>query len=147
MSKIDIIIDRLAGVRSTPARPGVSRAWRACCPAHQPEGPRAGRSPALSVAESNDGAVLLHCFAGCEAGEIAGALGLELADLFPGGEGRGIAGGPAGWLSVAALLDRAEHAVSLAAAGGSWWDALDAVGAAKSAARAAARADARGGCR
>lgn len=51
--------------------------WSARCPAHDDKG------PSLSVRETPEGAVLLHCFAGCEAGEIVGAMGLELHDLFP----------------------------------------------------------------
>ena len=33
--------------------------WQGRCPAH------ADRSPSLSVAEGQDGRVLVHCFAGC----------------------------------------------------------------------------------
>ena len=145
MSRYDHFLSRLAGVRKAPARAGIARAHRACCPVHQPEGPRAGRSPALSVAESeSSGAVLLHCHACCSTHEIAGALGIELADLFPdsdsGGDGGvGIAGGPAGWAGVAALLDAAGDAVANAAVSGDWYTALSAVDAAKRAARAAMR--------
>lgn len=113
MSKIDIILPRLSGVRKAPARAGIVQAYRACCPAHQPEGPRPGRSPALSVAWSESGGVLLHCFAGCSVDEIAGAAGVELTDLFPdGGNGPGIPGGPAGWASVAALADAVADAAA-----------------------------------
>lgn len=139
MGKIDIILPRLAGVRKAPARAGIVQAYRACCPAHQTEGPK-GRSPSLSVAESESGGVLLHCFAGCSVDEIAGAAGVELTDLFPdGGGGSGIPGGPSGWAAVAALLDAAGDAVANAAAGGDWYAALSAVDAAKKAARAAMR--------
>ncbi len=52
--------------------------WRACCPAH------GGRNPtALSIGLGDDGRVLLKCWHGCGADEVAGALGLELQDLFP----------------------------------------------------------------
>jgi len=51
--------------------------WQACCPAHEDKG------PSLALRELDDGRVLLHCFAGCAAGDIVGALGLELGDLFP----------------------------------------------------------------
>lgn len=37
----------------------------------------------MSIRETPEGAVLLHCFAGCTVSEIAGAIGLELSDLFP----------------------------------------------------------------
>jgi hypothetical protein len=114
MGKIDIILPRLSGVRKAPARTGIVQAYRACCPAHQPEGPKPGRSPALSVAETEAGGVLLHCFAGCSADEIAGAAGVELTDLFPGssGGGGGIPGGPAGWASAAALADAVADAAA-----------------------------------
>jgi len=51
--------------------------WSARCPAHP------DKSPSLSVRETPDGAVLLHCFGGCETAEIVASLGLELSDLFP----------------------------------------------------------------
>ena len=52
--------------------------WRARCPAHD------GKSrDSLSVAVADDGRLLIHCFAGCEALEIVQAVGLELSDLFP----------------------------------------------------------------
>lgn len=141
MDKIDIILPRLSGVRKAPARAGIAQAYRACCPAHQAEGPKPGRSPSLSVAESENGAVLLHCFAGCSVHEIAGAVGIELTDLFNdgGSGGSGIVGGPSGWAAVAALLDAAGDAVANASAGGDWYAALAAVDAAKSAARQAMR--------
>jgi hypothetical protein len=51
--------------------------WQARCPAHD------DRGPSLSVRELDDGRVLVHCFAGCSAGEVVGAVGFELSDLFP----------------------------------------------------------------
>jgi len=51
--------------------------WSARCPAHP------DKSPSLSVRETPDGAVLLHCFGGCETAEIVASMGLELSDLFP----------------------------------------------------------------
>ncbi|MBE7562242.1 hypothetical protein H7F10_04560 [Acidithiobacillus sp. HP-6] len=51
--------------------------WMAKCPAHN------DRRPSLSVRETEDGTVLLHCFAGCGAQEITSALGLSGSDLFP----------------------------------------------------------------
>lgn len=49
----------------------------ACCPAHD------DRTPSLHIAEGEDGRALIYCFAGCTAGEIVDALGLEMRDLFP----------------------------------------------------------------
>ena len=58
------------------------RGW--LCPAHD------DRNASLSVAEGDDGRVLVKCFAGCSVEEIVAELGLEMRDLFdqpPGGEG------------------------------------------------------------
>lgn len=51
--------------------------WSARCPAHDDKG------PSLSIRETEDGRVLVHCFAGCTVHEIVQAVGLELSDLFP----------------------------------------------------------------
>lgn len=70
MSAAAKILDRLQGVRQTgPGR------WLARCPAHE------DRSPSLSIREIDD-RVLLHCFGGCEVGDVLAALGLDLRDLF-----------------------------------------------------------------
>jgi hypothetical protein len=66
------VVSRLEGVRKT----GPDR-YIAKCPAHE------DRSPSLSVRELADGRILLHCFAGCDVGAIAAALGLQLSALFP----------------------------------------------------------------
>lgn len=72
MNPIDQVLDRLEKVRKR--QPGQ---WSACCPAHVDKG------PSLSVRETPDGAVLLHCFAGCEVQDVVSALGLRLNELFP----------------------------------------------------------------
>lgn len=51
--------------------------WSARCPAHD------DRGPSLSVRETPDGAVLLHCFAGCPVDAVVGAMGFDLSNLFP----------------------------------------------------------------
>lgn len=51
--------------------------WLACCPAHE------DRSPSLSVAETDDGRVLVHCFAGCSVENVIGAVGVGFDELFP----------------------------------------------------------------
>jgi hypothetical protein len=66
------LLDRLERVKQT----GSGR-WFARCPAHE------DRSPSLSVRELDDGRLLLHCFGGCEVGDVLAAVGLSLADLFP----------------------------------------------------------------
>ena len=72
-SPIDTILSRLDRVKSTG--PGK---WQALCPAHD------DRKPSLSIREADDHKVLLKCWSGCGASEIVSALGLSLADLFPG---------------------------------------------------------------
>lgn len=72
MAPIDRVLPVLSKVRRRQ-----SGQWSACCPAHDDNG------PSLSVRETPEGAVLLHCFAGCGVSEIVGAIGLELHDLFP----------------------------------------------------------------
>ena len=37
----------------------------------------------LSVTQADDGRILLHCFCGCSAADVLGALGLSLADIMP----------------------------------------------------------------
>lgn len=71
-SPIDNLLSRLDGVKRT----GQDR-WQARCPAH------GDRHASLSVRETDSGAVLVHCFAGCAVHEVVGAIGLELSDLFP----------------------------------------------------------------
>lgn len=72
MSKIDNLLTRLQGVRKTG-----NNSWIARCCAHN------DKSPSLTIAERDDGRVLIHCFAGCSADEVMGAVGLELKDLMP----------------------------------------------------------------
>lgn len=52
--------------------------WRADCP----NGHDKARG-SLSIGEADDGRTLLHCFACGDVRGILGAVGLELADLFP----------------------------------------------------------------
>ena len=66
------LIARLDGLRRT----GAGR-WLARCPAHD------DRRPSLSVAELDDGRVLLHCFGGCAIENVLDAVGLTFSDLFP----------------------------------------------------------------
>jgi len=72
MTPIENTLSRLEKVRQR--QPGQ---WSARCPAH------ADKGPSLSVRETPEGSVLLHCFAGCEVAEIVAAMGFELNDLFP----------------------------------------------------------------
>jgi len=70
----------------TPAERFVSRlgkargrngSWTAQCPAHE------DKSPSLSVRETEDGRVLVHCFGGCDVQSVLGAVGMDMTDLFP----------------------------------------------------------------
>ncbi len=67
-----VLLGRLDKVRAA----GAGR-WIAACPAHD------DKSPSLSVRETDDGRVLVHCFAGCGAADVVVAAGLSLSDLFP----------------------------------------------------------------
>ena len=51
--------------------------WMACCPSHD------DRSPSLSIRETDDGRVLIHCWSGCGAADVLGAVGLDFDALFP----------------------------------------------------------------
>lgn len=68
----ELVLSRLSKVRVRGPEQ-----WSAQCPAHE------DRGPSLSVKETPDGRVLVHCFAGCSVDEVVGVLGLELTDLFP----------------------------------------------------------------
>lgn len=72
LSPAQTLLSRLDAVRGT----GRDQ-WLARCPGHD------DGSPSLSVRELGDGRVLLHCFAGCEPGEVLGALNMRMGDLFP----------------------------------------------------------------
>lgn len=72
---IDTVLARLDGHM---LRENGRDRWRACCPAHGGSNPSA-----LSIGIGQDDAVLLKCWQGCSVDQVAQALGLELADLFP----------------------------------------------------------------
>ncbi|MGE3771480.1 MAG: DNA primase [Gammaproteobacteria bacterium] len=70
MTAADTLIARLEKVKATGPD-----AWVASCPAHE------DRRPSLSIRQIED-RVLVHCWAGCGAGDVVAAVGLSLADLF-----------------------------------------------------------------
>lgn len=72
---IDTVLERLGPFK---LRENGRDRWRAICPAHGGSNPSA-----LSVGIRADDAVLLKCWHGCSADQVARALGLELSDLFP----------------------------------------------------------------
>ena len=69
-SPIERVLMRLENVRKSGS------GFKACCPAHN------DTQPSLSVAEGDDGRVLLRCHAGCSTGEVCRAIGLKFEDLF-----------------------------------------------------------------
>lgn len=69
---VDILLAKLEKVKRT----GTDR-YQARCPAHDDKG------PSLAIRESESGAILIHCFAGCSVHEVLGAIGMDMADLFP----------------------------------------------------------------
>lgn len=71
--KTDAFLAQLDKVRGGNGR------WMACCPAHD------DRTPSLTIAEGDDGRVLLHCFGGCSPGAVVAAVGMKLSDLMPEG--------------------------------------------------------------
>jgi hypothetical protein len=66
------VLRKLDGVRETQ-----KESWTARCPAHDDS------TPSLSVSVGDNGAVVLHCHAGCTFDEICAALQVRPADLFP----------------------------------------------------------------
>lgn len=73
--QLETILTRLVGVRS---RAG---GWTARCPNHD------DRNNSLSISESDDGRVLIHCFVSCPTTEIMKKIGLTMAYLDPDREG------------------------------------------------------------
>jgi len=71
------VLDRLEGVKGIAD----SGKWTAFCPAH--ERPSQGHTPSLSITQSDSGAVLLCCHAGCTIEQICGTLDMPVSALFP----------------------------------------------------------------
>jgi hypothetical protein len=65
------LLNKLEKVKGSKGR------WTACCPAH------GDKSPSLAITETDDGRILLKCFAGCSAQQVVEAVGMDLTDLFP----------------------------------------------------------------
>lgn len=72
IANIHALLDRLDKVKPTR-----SDSWEACCPAHD------DRNPSMNIRLTDDGKILVKCWAGCGAADIVAAVGLSLADLFP----------------------------------------------------------------
>ncbi len=69
---IDQLFTRLEKIRRT----GDGK-WLACCPAHN------DKTPSLAIKQTEDGKILIHCFAGCDVESIVSSIDLSLADLMP----------------------------------------------------------------
>ena len=67
--ELEAFLSRLEKVR------GKNGSYTACCPAHR------DKSPSLAIRQDGE-RILLHCFAGCSAYDVVGAVGLTLSDLF-----------------------------------------------------------------
>lgn len=104
MEVADSLLERLEGVR-----PNGRGRWMARCPVHE------DRSPSLSIRETDDGTILLHCFAQCPATDVVTAIGLTLADLFPVGPKSHHRPAPrrCRGLSARETLDAVSHALSV----------------------------------
>lgn len=112
------VLARATGpIRALPPVPGTIRRCRTYCPSHQAEGPRQGRTRSLSVAETDQGATVLHCHAGCSAAEVVSAVGLSLASLFPPRSSTSGAPVRASWWGVMAPLDEARCLIARVKAG------------------------------
>lgn len=55
------------------------RGYKACCPVHN------DKNPSMTITESDDGKVLIHCFScGARGTDVVEALGLPASELFSG---------------------------------------------------------------
>lgn len=61
-------IETIAKALSTKAKKKHGGGWMTCCPTH------ADRTPSLSIDESSEGKLLIHCFAGCPSRDVMRAL-------------------------------------------------------------------------
>jgi putative DNA primase/helicase len=68
---IENVLSRLEGARSS------GDGWTALCPSH------ADKTPSLSISESEDGKVLIHCHGGCQTEDVLSSVGLSMSDLMP----------------------------------------------------------------
>lgn len=105
---IDLLIARLPKPpRKATARSGITRAYRSHCP-HC-----AGHGLPLSIAETSDGRLLLHCFAGCEPATVLQAVGLTWDHVLPPRPAAHHAAGnagPAAWGALFSALDALQQA-------------------------------------
>jgi hypothetical protein len=72
MPNIQKLLSHLEKVKAT----GPNK-WLARCPAHP------DKHPSLSIKQTDAGAILIHCFAGCDVQSVVSCIGLTLSDLMP----------------------------------------------------------------
>ena len=75
MTPLDKMKDRLEGWKKS------GEGYTALCPAHD------DRNPSLSIRESEDGKLLVHCHAGCCTEGVLDAVGLTIKDIMPESKG------------------------------------------------------------
>ena len=78
LNKEDLLA-RFKHVRKVTAKGNCVEEYAAYCPAHDTH------HHSLAIGIRSDGAYLLYCRAGCSSADVAGAVGLSLADLYPDG--------------------------------------------------------------
>ena len=71
------IFGNLDKFKSIPATRGRRQSFMACCPAHD------DKSPSLRIDVTDEGNILLHCFAGCDVDSICASCNINVRDLFP----------------------------------------------------------------
>jgi hypothetical protein len=70
---LEIILGQLSKVKK------LHKGYKACCPVHQ------DKSPSMTITETNDGKILIHCFScGANGKDVVEALGLAPGVLFSG---------------------------------------------------------------
>lgn len=69
---VQTLLSRLDRVKQT----GRGR-WVARCPAHD------DKNPSLAIRETDDGKVLVHCFAECSIYDVLFSVDMKVQDLFP----------------------------------------------------------------
>ncbi len=73
---VSALLSRLDKVKRLKSKKH-AESYTALCPAH------ADKNPSLCIDVTHDGRILIFCRAGCGAGDVLAAIGLDMADLFP----------------------------------------------------------------
>lgn len=103
----DVLLPHLQGVRPQRPAQGCNRSVVAYCPSHQHPPHKPGRKPDLIMSETQDGRLLLHCYAGCTVTDITASVGKSPADLFPSCAPDHHLSPPVGsWMTSASLADQ-----------------------------------------